>query len=526
MRDVADQLRLYGRKDPKANLLLLLQNWLRDESKGRWLVVLDNADDASFLLEPPATPGEERPAQGRINYVPACEHGSMIITTRSKSEALKLIYETDIVQVLPMSEEEAEVLLESKLGQPAEDNLKLVRALECMPLAITQAAAYIRERAPRCSVQQYHEEIDRSRASRTSLLCREMQLPNRDVEASNSVLLTWQISFEHIFETRRPAADLLSLMSFCDRLAIPESLLRVDINGAGSSDSTSDFEEDIATLRSFSFVSTTADPCTWEMHRLVQDATQVWLQDCGRLNKVLDQFVHCLYVSFPTGDFENWLVCRTLFPHVQGVADLKPANEIAQFEWASVMHDGAWYANEQGQYTNALAMATSSMTTRWEQLGKEDQQTLWSKAMVAETYWKQGRWTEAEHLEMKVLETRNAVLGEEHPHTLTSMGNLAVTYSHQERWAEAEALQTQVVSGFKKSYGLQHPHTLTAISNLASTQRVRGQEPSNEIVQGETSHDKFQPSEQHQRSSNTFFKPLNDNNRKISEQSGQKSRWK
>ncbi|KAK5711317.1 hypothetical protein LTR17_018488 [Elasticomyces elasticus] len=60
VRDVADQLKIYGRKDPKSDLLQLLRNWLRDESKGKWLMVLDNADEVGFLLEPPATLGEAR----------------------------------------------------------------------------------------------------------------------------------------------------------------------------------------------------------------------------------------------------------------------------------------------------------------------------------------------------------------------------------------------------------------------------------------------------------------------------------
>lgn len=126
-----------------------------------------------------------------------------------------------MIDVLSMSEEEAEALLERKLRQPNPDNRQLVRALDYMPLAIAQAAAYIRERASRCSVQQYCEEIERSRMPRMSLLRRHIPLPNRDVEASNSVLLTWHISFKHIYATRRSAAELLSLMSFCDRLAIP-----------------------------------------------------------------------------------------------------------------------------------------------------------------------------------------------------------------------------------------------------------------------------------------------------------------
>ncbi|KAK5718221.1 hypothetical protein LTS12_027706, partial [Elasticomyces elasticus] len=97
VRDVADQLKIYGRKDPKSDLLQLLRNWLRDESKGKWLMVLDNADEVGFLLEPPATLGEARSIQQRIHYIPTCDHGLVIITTRSKREALRLVYESEMI---------------------------------------------------------------------------------------------------------------------------------------------------------------------------------------------------------------------------------------------------------------------------------------------------------------------------------------------------------------------------------------------------------------------------------------------
>ena len=97
VRDVADQLRPYRRKNPKTDLLQLLRSWLRDGSKGRWLVVLDNADDATVLLDPPATSGEVRCVQRRIDCIPVCDHGSMLITTRSKREALRLVYESEAI---------------------------------------------------------------------------------------------------------------------------------------------------------------------------------------------------------------------------------------------------------------------------------------------------------------------------------------------------------------------------------------------------------------------------------------------
>ena len=200
-------------------------------------MVLDNSDNAGVLLGPLAMSGEARSAQWRMDYNPSCDHGSIIITTRSKGEALRLVYEGEILEVLPMSEDEAETLLESKLGHSDLDSHQLALALDCMPLAITQAAAYILERAPRCSVGQYWEEMEQSRTSRTSLLRRDMPLPSRDAEASNSVLLTWQISFEYVYKTRSLAVDLLLLMSLCDRLAIPETFVQSDTDCTEDADS-------------------------------------------------------------------------------------------------------------------------------------------------------------------------------------------------------------------------------------------------------------------------------------------------
>lgn len=277
------------------------------------LIILDNADDADFLLESPAASNEAEPMQRRIDYFNS-EHGSMMITTRSKREALKLVYESGAIVVGPMSEDEATALLQDKLGHASTDNRQLAVALECMPLAITQAAAYISEMGLMYSVKEYHEEMERSRASRTSLLRRKIPLPGRDREASNSVLLTWQISFEHILRVNESAADLLSLMSFCDRLSIPDTLLRADAKDGQLSECTSGFNDDIATLRSFLFISDTTSARRWQMHRLVQDATQTWLCDNGNFEKPLHLFVHRLWTSFPTGDFDNWTVCDTFFP--------------------------------------------------------------------------------------------------------------------------------------------------------------------------------------------------------------------
>ena len=125
--------------------------------------------------------------------------------------------------------------------------------LDHMPLALVQAAAYIRERAPRCSMQQYLEEYQQSDSRKTSLLNREAGHLRRDAAASNSVLITWQISFDHIRKTRQSAAGLLSLMSFFDRQGIQEALLRRQSSTADERPSAvqtnNEFEDDVLALR-------------------------------------------------------------------------------------------------------------------------------------------------------------------------------------------------------------------------------------------------------------------------------------
>lgn len=127
-----------------------------------------------------------------------------------------------------MSERNALGLFRTKLN--SEDNedelLDLLRHLNYMPLAISQAAAYIRQRAPLVTVSKYLEQFRRSEEDQKSLLKKAIRDRRRDPSASNSVLATWQISFDYIRAAQPSAATLLSLMSFFDPQGIPESLLR------------------------------------------------------------------------------------------------------------------------------------------------------------------------------------------------------------------------------------------------------------------------------------------------------------
>ena len=75
--------------------------------------------------------------------------------------------------------------------------------------------------ARRYSVREYLQEFrksDRKRDESSRLTKAGSSV--RDWEAKNSIIITWQISFDHIRQIRPSAADLLSLMSFFDRQGI------------------------------------------------------------------------------------------------------------------------------------------------------------------------------------------------------------------------------------------------------------------------------------------------------------------
>ncbi|EED11766.1 hypothetical protein TSTA_109450 [Talaromyces stipitatus ATCC 10500] len=106
------------------------------------------------------------------------------------------------------------------------NNTEKDETIRFIPLAIVQAAAYISDPNRGRSVRQYLDEFQKSDRKKFCLLDHEEGQFRRDWEAKNSVLITWQISFYSIRQSRRSAANLLSLMSFFDRQGIPETRLR------------------------------------------------------------------------------------------------------------------------------------------------------------------------------------------------------------------------------------------------------------------------------------------------------------
>jgi tetratricopeptide (TPR) repeat protein len=487
-RGIADKLELPRRNEPAINVLQLVRDWLRDEANGKWTMVLDNADDIEVFY-----PKRKRARGGSQDipaplavFLPQSHNGSILITSRSKDAAVRLAGSyKNIKEVHAMDRGQALQLLRNKLEDASDEGgaADLLNNLDYIPLAITQAAAFINRRAPRMTISSYIVDFRKSDEKKVKLLNEDAGDLRRDESASNSVVTTWQMSFEHVRRERRSAADLLSLMSFFNPQGIPESVLRrhsanatarTDSYNVDDIDDDGEFNDDLDTLRAYSLVTAAADNGICEMHQLVQFCTKVWLSSFDEVERWRRKFYTLMAREFPDGSFKNWVKCQVLLPHVESILEREPADEGLLGDWAQVLSNTAWYMWIKGNYKTAESMAVKAITTRERIKGRDDLRTLTSISILAVVLQHQGKYEAAEEMDRRALEGREKVLGKEHPNTLASVGNLALVLRYQGKYEAAERMNRRALEGREKVLGKEHPDTLSSVGNLALVLQYQG----------------------------------------------------
>jgi tetratricopeptide (TPR) repeat protein len=482
-RDIAARLQLPGRDEPKADVLALVHRWLSDESNVSWTMVVDNADEPAVMFEPrnggaSSTTASSSTAQSLSDFLPLSSHGSLVITSRSREVVERLqVFSEDVLDVEPMEINVATDLFLKKLKKTGRETItidmeRLVKHLDCMPLAITQAAAYIEQAAPRMAVSKYMEILVKNDSERAALLQKDVRDVRRDKQASNSIIMTWHVTFTHLRQTHDSAARLLALMSLFDREAMPDHLLRGRY--AEATDSPNDFEDDIVTLRAYSLIGVGVDDGLFDMHRLVQLSTQKWLEMHSELQAWQERYIDILRTAFPTSEYANWTTCQALFPHVVVMQSYRVTDADHVQMWAWTLCEGARYTWERGQYGIADQLARASLQARQEILGVDDAETLDSMNMVALVLEYQGKYELAEEINRRALAGKEKVQGMDHPSTLESMDNLAVVLRYQWKYEQAEDINRRALAGRAKVLGMDHPDTLISMNNLAIVLQHQG----------------------------------------------------
>ncbi|KAB8270025.1 purine and uridine phosphorylase [Aspergillus minisclerotigenes] len=485
---IASKLGMTGVKP--AEVKEKVKAYLSQESAGKWLLIFDNADDIEMWSE------DNTNTPVLTDALPQSEQGHILFTTRSRKVAVKLASP----YVIPISEPDTEIAVKILQNSLVEKNLlndrgtaiTLLEQLAFLPLAITQAAAYINENS--IGLCDYIMLLKGQEPGVIELLGENFGDEGRYKETQNPVALTWFISFQQIQRSNKLAADYLSFMACINPRNIPQSLLPQPNSIKKKIDA-------IGLLKAFSFVSEGGGDGSLNIHRLVHLATRSWLRKSQQFSLQILKTADQLSEAFPNNDHTNRKVWREYLPHAFSlIAEVDFQNE--QENYINFIVDIGMCLWSDGRWKEAEELQLQIVELCQQVLGPEHPDTLNSMHNLASTYRDQGRWKEAEKLEIQVVEFRKQVLGPEHPDTLNSMHNLASTYRDQGRWKEAEKLEIQVVdiadlaSTYwsqgrwkeaeeleiqvielrKQVLGAEHPDTLTSIHNLASIYYKQGRQ--------------------------------------------------
>jgi len=368
-------------------------------------MVVDNADDEEIMLDSsgPTEDGQERNALK--DYLPISDRGTILLTTRTKRVATNVAeYDEDVLDLGQMTEHEALALLRGKLGPKVaaspSDAVQLAGQLDYMPLALSQAAAYIKLRTPMITVANYVQKLLEDPEEQLRLLCLAMRDPRRDNKATNAILLTWHVSFRYIHVSHPAAGTLLGLMSLFSREHIPQVTLGTSY-AAMDQCKVERLEDSIALLRSFDLIGFTDDNISFRMHRLVQLSTRHWLRGQGLIGPAVHAVVQSLDSSFPRlqlfqhSTHQELQSSRQLLPHVEEIIALAPNAEYF-CEYGDVFHRAADFYALAGRIDKFVEVKRAIWQAYVQEKGKFAKVTLQKASGLCGSLCAIGKYTEAQ----------------------------------------------------------------------------------------------------------------------------------
>ena len=402
-------------------------------------MILDNVDDRNAFFETYTYAGK-----ALREYVPQSSKGSILYTTRNMDIGMDLALDRSPITVPSMDAQEALALLGQRIrAESAEtEQLDLLEELVYLPLAISQAAAFMAKR--RKSVAEYVKLYRDSESTRIRLLGQRFNYHGREARPLESVVTTWWVSFNYIKTENPRAAEILSMMSFMDQQAIPFSLLTAD------EEDDFDFDEAMGLLEAFSLVTLDTYRYACNVHRLVTVAVQAWLSEYeNKHGTIAAQVLKKLSDRFPDGYFETWPICRIYFPHAEEV--LRSSSALIQAESlhakAHLLLNLSMFLRSQGRYEASELRAMESMQIFERLYGSEHPDTLSASSSYAYSIHRLGRYQHATVLHRQVLKSREKVLGIRHRATLESLNALGSSLGSLGQYREAEQIHRRELVG-------------------------------------------------------------------------------
>jgi tetratricopeptide (TPR) repeat protein len=510
---IAQELKIPQAADQEEDVKELVKQYLSSNKAGRWLLVVDNADDPDIFF------GTRR-LEGIHGYLPESDGGVIVYTTRTP-EVAELTC-GDVLEVGVMDHQDAIIFLtksltrKTLLSNVAIAN-ELLKELTYLPLAIAQAAAYLNKN--RMPVAKYLRLLRNTENDIVSLMSREFRDNTRYKESANAVADTWIVSFSQIREHHKVAADLLAFMSCIEWKAIPRSLLPC-------MQSEVEMEDAIGTLCGYSFLTKRSDDTRdddaqefreesdesvgeeegwYDIYRLVHLATNICVSEHGTAATVTEEAVRHVTEVFPWDEYESREVWRMYLPHTLRLLgssrdysseqksklclkvgrclqlDGKIRDAVTWLEESCRLRDGLDEANqdrlnaqhvlarayqEDGHMQEAVELLEHIVGVDGKLLDGNDSDRLASQHALAVAYYADGHVQMATKLLEHVVRVRE-VLAKEHPSQQASQHNLAIAYKADGRLQKAMELMEHVVAVEARTLRDDHPSRVVSAEMLA-----------------------------------------------------------
>ena len=474
-----------------------MMGWLSRPDNTDWLLVLDNVDNGH--QEHDAASG----AYDVTRYLSGADHGSVLITTRlaklgdlgrslrldkvGKDQAREIFqkrYGRSFSKAPHIFRKSTEriggVLLIDLAESEVVESKEMFDLLDGLPLALAQAAAYLREsgidfaKYTKFYKEQWKDLMEsQNRAGR----------PLQDY-SNGSVTTTWTISYKAICAKNEAAANLLLFWACLDNKDMWHGLFSAACKDVTVAKYLSEWLQDIGSnelqfteairlLRNYSMVENMEGLTGYSTHPVVHKWA-LYMQNEDQQVHIPRLAILVVGLAVPNVSAkESWALRCRLLPHAQcclqsistGIEntscrkDNKSTRIRTEVKYAvlnAINRLGVLY-QDQGKLYEAETMYKRALAGREKALGAEHMSTLGTVDNLGSLYRDQGELDGAEKMYKRALAGKEKALGTEHISTLRTVDNLGILYRYQGKLDEAEKMYARALNGYQTALGSNHP---------------------------------------------------------------------
>lgn len=424
--------------DPKT----LMQQQLNDDNTGKWLLILDNADDEELWSANAAATS----ADALINFIPRGCQGSVLVTTRNHRIAFD-VAQKKCVKLGQLRSSDSRLVLQNLLQQPeiltnVQNTNQLLEHLTHLPLAIVQAAAFINQNNLDDIDQYLQIWNDENESEIIQILNEEFTANDRYRDSQNPIAKTWLISFKQI-KLRDPlAVDLLSLMACLDAKHMTKSCL------PGSLRSRLELKA-FGTLRNYAFIQTQqceSSDTVFDMHRLVHLATRNYLRHHQEFSVHLQRVAKHLSGLIPHSGLDATGFWRRYVPHAEKVASTPDIGD--NLTRAQLQEILANVHLATGMFSKSLMLRQAVIDWLTEHPRSNTTQLIRNVSRLSDTLRQVGRFQEGLTAAQRAFNLLGK-LSDNDPTKISTMASLADAFSAVGRFEEAVRLGNEALVAAK-----------------------------------------------------------------------------